>query len=116
MDEQAIKEYVTGFGRRFLQKDVLEKFPETKIIPAFLKKHFSSVETVLDLGFGTGIWFWASFLPSLKKIDGFDIYQQALDEADRVLHLPEVPEGYIVAHEYIDEKYTSEDYKKLKTT
>lgn len=33
MDEQAINEYVTGFGRRFLYKDVLDKFPETKIIP-----------------------------------------------------------------------------------
>lgn len=114
MDEQAIQEYVTGFGRRFLYTDVLEKFPETKIIPAFLQEHFSRAETVLDLGFGTGIWFWASFLSSLKRIDGFDIYQQALEEADKVLNLSEVPEGFVAAHEYIGEKYTTEDFKKLK--
>lgn len=115
MDELAIQQYVTGFGRRFLHKDVLNKFPETKIIPAFLKKHFPHAETVLDLGFGTGIWFWASFLPSLKRIDGFDIYKQALDEADRVLHLDEVPNGYAAAHEYIGETYTNKDFQKLRT-
>lgn len=114
MDEQAIQEYVAGFGRRFLYKDVLEKFPETKIIPAFLKKNFFHAETVLDLGFGTGIWFWASFLPSLKRIDGFDIYQQALDEADRVLNLSEVPDGYMEAHKYLGESYTTEDFVKLR--
>lgn len=116
MNEQAIHEYITGFGRRFLYKDILDKFPETKIIPAFLKEHFSHAETVLDLGFGTGLWFWASFLPSLKKIDGFDIYQQALNEADRELKLDKVPQGYVVVHEYIGESYANDDFKKLKAT
>ena len=38
----------------------------------------------------------------------------ALDEADRVLHLPEAPEGYVAAHKYISENYTQVDWKKLK--
>jgi len=113
MDEDAVKAYITGFGRRFLYKDVLDKFPETKIIPKYIKDHFPQAEIVLDLGFGTGIWFWASFLPSLKRIDGFDIYQQALDEADRVLSLPEVPEGYLIAHQYLNESFTIDDFKNL---
>ena len=58
MDERAIQDYVTGFGRRFLYEDVLDKFPETKMVPAFLKQHFANAEIVLDLGFGTGTLQW----------------------------------------------------------
>lgn len=114
MDQQAIKDYVTRFGRRFLYTDVLEKYPETKVIPSYAKGHFPKAETVLDLGFGTGIWFWASFLPSLERIDGFDLYQESLNEAERVLNLPEVPEGYIAAHAHIGDTYTLADFKKLQ--
>lgn len=114
MNKQEVQAYVTGFGRRFLQADVIEKYPETKIIPKYLKEHFSNAENVLDLGFGTGIWFWASFLPALKRIDGFDLYQESLDEVDRVLNLAQIPEGYTAAHEYLGTTYTTEDFKKLR--
>ena len=55
-------------------------------------------------------------MPTLKRIDGFDIYQQALDEADRVLNLPEAPIGYVAAHKYLGEAYTNADFQKLRDT
>lgn len=115
MNIDPIVQYVTGFGRRFLYDNLLAKFPETKIIPKYIKDHFSKSEYVLDLGFGTSVWFWASFLPSLKRIDGFDLYQQALDEAERIINLDEIPEGYKIAHNFIEDHFSLEDWKRLKT-
>jgi len=115
-DPQVIRAYITGFGRRFLAADLLEKFPETKTIPSFIRSRFVAARTVLDLGFGTGIWFWASFLPALERIDGVELYQEALDEAERVLHLPEVPDGYAAAHNYLGESYTIEQFRELQRT
>lgn len=109
-----VESYVTGFGRRFLEADLLEKFPEMKVLPQYLKTHFSGAKDVLDLGCGTGLYFWASFLPSLQRIDGIDLYQEFVDEADRVVSLDQVPEGYRQAHEYIGESFTIEDLKRLK--
>jgi hypothetical protein len=69
---------------------------------------------VLDLGFGTGLWFWASFLPSLERIDGIDLHPEALKEADKVFEAEEVPEGYRLAHERLGRQLTLGDLHKLK--
>lgn len=109
-----VEAYITGFGRRFLEADLLEKFPEMKILPKYLKIHFPNAKTVLDLGCGTGLYFWASFIPSLRHLDGIDLYQEFINEADRVVNMDQVPEGYKLAHNYIGEPFVADDFKRLK--
>ncbi len=115
MNTRAIEDYVNGFGRRFLEANLLDKFFEMKIIPEYIKRNFPDAKVVLDLGYGTGLYFWASFLPSLEQLDGLDLYQEFLDEADRVINLNTVPEGYRLAHDYLHETFTVNDLHKLKT-
>ncbi len=114
MDEKSIQTRLAEFGRRYFQADIFETYPEAKIIPAYLKEHFSNAEIVLDLGFGTGLWFWASFLPALKRLDGLDGYPEALSEAERVFTLPEVPEGYRAAHARLGEDFTRRELQELQ--
>ena len=68
----------------------------------------------MDLGFGTGLWFWASFLPALKRLDGIDLYPEALTEADRVFEQTVVPEGFRKAHAAIGQNYSRENLKELR--
>lgn len=68
----------------------------------------------MDLGFGTGLWFWASFLPALQQIDGIDLYQEALEEASRVFEVDRVSAGYRVAHAKVGQVFTLSDLKQLK--
>jgi hypothetical protein len=66
------------------------------------------------LGFGSGLWFWASFLPALERIDGLDLYREALEEANRVFEVDQVPAGYRIAHEKIGQHFTLRDLKQLR--
>lgn len=114
MNQQAIQDYITGFGRRFLEADLLDKYFEMKIIPGYLAKNFPNARTVLDLGCGTGLYFWASFLPLLERLDGIDLYKEFISEADRVINLDKVPDGYQMAHEFLGQTFTLDDLHKLK--
>lgn len=114
-DKHLIKAYYEEFGRPYHGKQIFEQYPETQIIPQYIKQHFAQARLVLDLGFGTGLWFWASFLPALERIDGMDLHREALDEADRVFETQEVPEGFRLVHEGLGDRYTLSDLKKLQT-
>ncbi len=112
-DKKLIANCLSDFGQRYLDSNILQEYPEVKILPAYIKAHLADAETVLDLGFGTGLWFWASFLPRLERIDGFDLYPEALSEADRILTLDRLPGGYRVAHAQLGETYTWTDLQAL---
>ncbi len=113
-NRRLIHSYLRQFGSKYLHGDVFKEYPETRVLPAYIKEHFSAAELVLDLGFGTGLWFWASFLPSLKRIDGFDLFPEALVEADRVFELAEVPEGYRAAHRQVGEDFRLHQLQELR--
>jgi SAM-dependent methyltransferase len=113
-DKQHIEANTEAFGDAYCGADVFRRYPETKIIPAYLKAHFADARVVLDLGFGTGVWFWASFLPALERIDGIDVVPEVLAEADQVFAARTVPSGYRLAHEQIGERFTLGDLKQLK--
>jgi SAM-dependent methyltransferase len=114
MDTGLIKAYYRTFGNKYHQDDIFRQYPETKLIPAYLRTHFADARTVLDLGFGTGLWFWASFLSSLKRLDGIDASPEALEEADKVFGLREVPAGYRLAHERAGSTFTARDLDLLR--
>jgi ubiquinone/menaquinone biosynthesis C-methylase UbiE len=106
MGSNLIKAYYRTFGNKYHQEDIFRQYPETRLIPAYLRTHFADARVVLDLGFGTGLWFWATFLSSLERLDGIDASPEALEEADRVFDRAEVPAGYRLAHA---EKYQAID-------
>ena len=114
MNNQLVKEYLHEYGEKYLHKDVFEHYPEVKVLPAYIKRHFSQARTVLDLGFGSGLWFWASFLPALERIDGIDLYQEALEEANRIFDLDRAPAGYRLVHGQLGEIFTLLDLQRLK--
>jgi SAM-dependent methyltransferase len=115
MNSQLVQDYEQFFGRKYLSKDIFDYYPEATIIPQYLRTHFPRAEVVLDLGFGTGLWFWASFLPSLKQLDGIDLYEEALDEANEVFRLNHIPDGYAVAHNHIGDSFMMNDLANLKS-
>ncbi len=114
MNNSSIEPYLKQFGSSYLGGGIFQDYPETKIIPRYIKQHFSQAEVVLDLGFGTGLWFWASFFPRLKRIDGFDLYPEAVTEADRVFAFNGIPEGFCVAHRHIGEEFSLSDLQALE--
>lgn len=90
------------------------KIPEIVVLPAYINSHFAKAQIVLDLGFGNNIWFWASFLPSLKKIDGIDISEKALKESEKILNADKLPSGYKEAHETLGSDFKLKDLHNLK--
>ncbi|MGE5140502.1 MAG: hypothetical protein ACM3JD_13625 [Rudaea sp.] len=102
------------FAAKYLCADIFEHYPEARILPGYLRDHFQDAEVVLDLGFGTGLWFWASFLPALKRLDGLDLRREALVEADRIFEEATVPEGLCKAHAAIGQNYSREDLQELR--
>jgi SAM-dependent methyltransferase len=114
MNDGALDTYYRGFAERYFGADIFCEYPETKVIPAYLRKHFADARLVLDLGFGTGLWFWASFLPALQRLDGIDSDREALEAADRLFEFGEVPEGFRAAHEAAGSAFGPEDLKRLK--
>lgn len=114
MDKQLVKTYLREFGEKYYQSDIFEHYPEARIIPGYIQQHFSQARSVLDLGFGSGLWFWASFLPALERIDGIDLYAEALEEADRVFQGEGVPAGFRIAHERLGQTFTPGDLRQLQ--
>lgn len=110
-----IKAYYEDFGSGYLQAGIFDRYPETKTMPAYISRHFSCARVVLDLGFGTGLWFWASFLPSLARLDGIDAEPEALAEADKAFAAETVPEGFRLAHARLGREYRLSDLARLKT-
>jgi SAM-dependent methyltransferase len=115
MDNNLIEDYEGYFGRKYLSKDIFDYYPEATVIPQYLREHFPQAEIVLDLGFGSGLWFWASFLPSLKQLDGIDLYEEALDEANCLFRLDQIPDGYALAHSRIGDSFTMSDLVNLQS-
>ncbi len=113
VDQHLIQTYLRGYGEKYYQENIFEYYPEAKLFPAYIKRYCSQAKTVLDLGFGSGLWFWASFLPALERIDGIDLYQEALKEANRVFEVNQVPAGYRVAHGEVGHNFTLKDLKGL---
>ncbi|MGZ4959093.1 MAG: hypothetical protein ACXV7J_07570 [Methylomonas sp.] len=114
MDKQLVEAYFRDYGRKYQQADIFKHYPETKTFPAYIKRHFGRAKVVLDLGFGSGLWFWASFLPALERIDGLDLYREALEEANRIFEVDHVPAGYRAAHAQAGYAFTLKDLKQLK--
>ncbi len=114
MSGSLVRAYLRQFGDMYLSQDILTEYPEARTIPRYIREHFALAQVVLDLGFGPGLWFWASFLPALKRLDGFDAYPEALEEAERVFQLERVPAGYRIAHAAVGEDFTLLDLKALK--
>ncbi len=113
MEHDLLSEYLAGFGASYLGPDILREIPEAGFLPAYIRAHFPESRLVLDLGFGVGLWFWASFLPSLVRIDGIDLHLEALVEADQVFSCACVPEGYRIAHRKIGSSLTRGDLQEL---
>jgi SAM-dependent methyltransferase len=114
-EPQLLKVYYEEYGSGYLRPGVFEQYPETKTIPGYIAEHFGGARLVLDLGFGTGLWFWASFLRSLARLDGIDEHPEALREADTVFQAPAVPEGFQAAHARIGQEYTLNDLRRLQS-
>jgi len=114
-EPQLLKAYYEEFGGGYFQPGVFEQYPETKTIPGYIAEHFGGARHVLDLGFGTGLWFWASFLRSLERLDGIDEHPEALKEADKVFQAPAVPAGFQAAHARIGQDFTLNDVRRLKS-
>lgn len=114
MNRSKIRQYLCYYGKKYLSGDIFKHYPEVKIIAPYLRQHFSKSEIVLDIGFGTGLWFWASFLPKLKRLDGIDLYPEAFTEASRIFQLRELPQGYVLAHKFLGNAFTKEDLLELK--
>lgn len=106
--------YENNYQNKYLDRQIFRFYPEAKIIPLYFYDNFQEAETVLDLGFGGGLWFWASFLPSLKRLDGFDLHPEALAAVNDVFDRQEVPPGFIVAHAYIGLDFTYNDLMGLQ--
>jgi SAM-dependent methyltransferase len=115
MGTNRIKAYYRSFGNKYQREDIFRQYPETRLIPAYLRAHFADERVVLDLGFGTGLWFWASFLSSLERLDGIDSSPEALEEADLIFDLPTVPEGFRMAHENSGSTFTRRDLELLRS-
>src|SRR5512146_3062912 len=101
-------------GSKYRRAAIFREYPETRTFLAYIRQHCAGARQVLDLGFGTGLWFWASFLPALKRLDGIDLYPEALTEADRVFEQTVVPEGFRKAHAAIGQNYSRENLKELR--
>jgi SAM-dependent methyltransferase len=114
MGTERIKAYYRTFGNGYQRDDIFRQYPETRLIPAYLRAHFADARLVLDLGFGTGLWFWASFLSSLERLDGIDSSPEALEEADRIFDQAGVPEGFRRAHENAGSTFTRSDLERLR--
>ena len=114
MAENLIHRYFDYYSKHYFSKNIFGYYPETKFIPFYIKQHFSKAGIVLDLGFGTGLWFWASFLPNLERLDGIDLYPQALDYATKIFNKKRVPSGWLRAHQNIGEDITIDDIQRLK--
>ncbi len=113
MDRKLIDRYWNRYGKKYLSRDITKLYPETKVIPQYIRGNFPEARIVLDLGIGTGPWFWASFLPSLVKLDGIDLNPEALAAADRVFQVKCVPEGFALIHRRLGRKFSEEDLKSL---
>ena len=114
MGSNLIKAYYRSFGNKYHQRDIFKQYPETRLIPGYLRTHFADARVVMDLGFGTGLWFWASFLSSLERLDGIDASPEALEEADRLFDLSEVPAGFRLAHEHAGSTFTEHGRELLR--
>lgn len=114
MDKRLIKTYFRYYGQKYYQEDVFKHYPEAKTLPAYIKQHCGQAKLVLDLGFGSGLWFWASFLPVLQRIDGIDLSPEALQEANRLFEEDEVPAGFHLAHQRAGECFTHCKLMQLK--
>jgi len=114
MTEILIHHYYEYYLKRYFSKNIFCYYPETKFIPFYIKQHFHHAVKVLDLGFGTGLWFWASFLPNLERLDGIDLYPQAISYANQIFKKKRVPSGWRRAHQDIGETVTIDDIQRLK--
>jgi SAM-dependent methyltransferase len=113
-DKQLIKAYLREYGEKYYQADIFKSYPETKFFPTYIARHFDQAKIVLDVGFGSGLWFWASFLPALERIDGLDLYPEALEEANGVFEVDQVPPGFREAHSQLGHIFTLTQLKQLK--
>ncbi len=113
MGSSLIRSYYRTFGNKYHGADIFRQYPETRLIPGYLRAHFAGARIVLDLGFGAGLWFWASFLSSLARLDGIDASPEALEEADRVFQSRRVPAGYRLAHERVGSTFSMDDLRRL---
>ena len=114
MAENLIYRYFDFYSKHYFSKNIFGYYPETKFIPLFIQQHFHKAGIVLDLGFGTGLWFWASFLPNLERLDGIDLYPQALNYANKIFNKKRVPSGWRRAHQNIGKEITIDDIQRLK--
>jgi SAM-dependent methyltransferase len=114
LDKQWVKAYYREYGEKYYQENIFRYYPETTTFPGYIQDHFNQAKIVLDLGFGTGLWFWASFLPALEKLDGIDLYREALQEANRIFEADRVPAGYRVVHEKVGQTFTLSDLRQLQ--
>ncbi len=113
MKPKLVDQYWDQYGKKYLSREIFSCYPETKIIPQYILREFTQSQIVLDLGFGTGLWFWASFLPNLLRVDGIDLHPEALEAADKVFRLDGVPEGYALVHRKLRRKFTRDDLDEL---
>jgi SAM-dependent methyltransferase len=114
MANNLIHQYYDYYLKHYFSRNIFSHYPEAKYIPQYLQQHFSTARIVLDLGFGTGLWFWASFLPSLERLDGIDMYPQALKHANEVFEKKRTPSGWRKAHQNIGEAFSLADIRRLK--
>jgi hypothetical protein len=113
MDEKLVDQYWNQYGTKYLSRNITRYYPETKIIPQYIVQNFAQAGIVLNLGFGTGPWFWASFLPNLVRLDGIDLHPEALAAADRVFEQNRVSPGYARIHRQLGRKFTRDELKAL---
>ena len=109
-----IHQYFNFYSKHYFSRDIFSHYPEAKYIPQYMQQHFNKARVVLDLGFGTGLWFWASFLPSLERLDGIDRYPQALKHANEIFEKKRTPSGWRKAHQNIGEAFNLADIRRLK--
>jgi SAM-dependent methyltransferase len=114
MIENLIHRYYEYYSKHYFSKNIFGYYPETEFIPLYIQQHFHCAGIVLDLGFGTGLWFWASFLPNLERLDGIDLYPQAINYANQIFKKNRVPSGWRKAHQNIGENITINDIQNLK--
>lgn len=114
MPTNQIADFETGFSNKYLSGNVFDYYPETRIIPKYLHDTFEDAEIALDLGFGGGLWFWASFLPSLQRLDGFDLHPEALAAVNDIFERQEVPPGFLKAHGQMGEEYSYDSLMNLQ--
>ncbi len=112
-EPELLQAYYEEFGSGYLEPGIFERYPETKTIPGYIARHCAGAREVLDLGFGTGLWFWASFLPALRRLDGIDSEPEALQEADKAFAVGVVPEGFRAAHARLGRTFGLNHLKRL---